>query len=48
MMPDPAEEAQRHAGEMMIHEWIEQLVCSVCGGREIVMVVRGAEQRAAC
>ena len=43
--PDPGEMAARYGAETSVLDWGERLVCSKCGGREIDMVVTGAEGR---
>jgi len=43
--PDPAEQAERYGTEMPVLEWRERLICSLCGSREIDMVVTGTTRR---
>jgi hypothetical protein len=39
--PDAAEMAQRYGAETTVPEWRARLVCSMCGGRNVDMVVTG-------
>jgi hypothetical protein len=39
--PDPAEMAARYGAEMPVADWHERLVCSMCGSRQIGMIVTG-------
>jgi hypothetical protein len=40
--PDPAEQAQLYGAETSVLIWRERLVCSHCSGREMDMVLTGA------
>jgi hypothetical protein len=43
--PDPAEMARQYGAGTSVLDWRERLVCSECGGRQLDMVVTGAERR---
>jgi hypothetical protein len=43
--PDAAEMAERYGAETTVPEWLERLVCSRCGSRNVDMVVTGTERR---
>jgi hypothetical protein len=43
--PDAAEMAERYGAKTTVPEWRERLVCSVCGSRNVDMVVTGTERR---
>ena len=43
--PDPAEMAARYGAETTVLDWRERLVCSLCGSRQVDMVVSGARRR---
>ena len=40
--PDPGEMAQQYGAETTVPDWLDRLVCSKCGSRQIDMVVSGA------
>jgi hypothetical protein len=43
--PDAAEMAERYGAETTVPDWRGRLVCSVCGSRNVDMVVTGTERR---
>jgi hypothetical protein len=43
--PDAAEMADRHGAETTVPDWRGRLVCSLCGSRNVDMVVTGTERR---
>ena len=42
--PDPGEMAARYGADTSILEWRQRLVCSVCGSRQVDMVLSGAKR----
>jgi len=45
--PEPAEIAARYGAETPVLNWRDRLVCSICGSRQVDMVVTGTERRRA-